>query len=380
MSTSNHEEFIPVHTPWITDREKELVNQALDTGWISSEGPFVGEFEAAMAQRVNRKHGIAVTNGTAALELSVRALDIGPGDEVILPTFTIISCAQAVTNVGATPVTVDCDPQTWNMSTDEVAAAVTPRTKAIMAVHIYGLPVNMDPILEIARKHNLAIIEDAAEAIGQTYNGRPCGSFGDISCLSFYANKHVTTGEGGMILTDDPAVAERCRGLRNLCFQPERRFVHEELGANCRFTNLQAALGLAQLERLEETIAIKRALGLRYRELLCDMEGLQLPERATSYAENCYWVFGVALKDPEIATAPDVIDALMERGVGSRPFFWPMHEQPVFRKAGLFHDCSHPHAERLARSGLYLPSSATLNNSQLERIADALRQALNAIA
>src|SRR5438105_13507940 len=254
--------FIPVNEPLLDGNEKKYLAECIDTRWISSEGPFVQRLEEGMAQHVGRKYGIAVCNGSAALDVAVTALGLGPGDEVILPTFTIISCAAAIVRAGATPVVVDCDPLTWNMDIEQVAQKITPRTRAIMVVHIYGLPVDMDPILELAEKHGLKIIEGAAELIGQTYRSqwsvvsgqwsvRPCGSFGDISTFSFYPNKHVTTGEGGMIVTDDSELAERCRSLRNLCFQAKRRFVHEELGWNLRFTNLQAALGLAQLETLD---------------------------------------------------------------------------------------------------------------------------------
>lgn len=255
-------DFIPVNEPVIGEREKELVLECLNTGWISSEGPFVSQFEEAFSRRVGRKHGVACSNGTAALDLAVAALRLSPGDEVILPTFTIISCAAAIVRAGATPVVVDADPDTWNMVPEQVAAAITPRTAAIMVVHIYGLPVDMDPILELADRHQLAVIEDAAELIGGTYKSRPCGSFGHISTFSFYPNKHITTGEGGMVVTDDPDLAARCRSLRNLCFQPKQRFIHEELGWNYRMTNLQAALGLGQLERLDSALERKREIGM----------------------------------------------------------------------------------------------------------------------
>ena len=244
--------FIPVNEPLLDGNEKKYLCECIDSGWISSEGPFVRKFEERMSRAAGRKYGIAVTNGTAALELAVRALCIGEGDEVIMPAFTIISCAMAVTNAGAVPVLVDSDIHTWNMNVDELEEKITDRTKAIMMVHTYGLPVDADRVLELAEKYGLKIIEDAAEMHGQTYKGRPCGSFGEISTFSFYPNKHVTTGEGGMIVTDDAELAERCRSLRNLCFKKDIRYVHDELSGNYRFTNLQAAVGLAQLERLEE--------------------------------------------------------------------------------------------------------------------------------
>lgn len=368
--------MIPVNEPLLDGNEARYLQECIATGWISSEGPFVERFEAEMAARVGRRYGVAVTNGTAALEAAVVALGLGPGDEVILPTFTIISCAAAVVRAGATPVVVDCDPVTWNMDVGQVADRITRRTRAIMAVHIYGLPVDMDPLLALAERHGLRVIEDAAEMHGQTYRGRPCGSFGDLSVFSFYPNKHVTTGEGGMILTDDPALAERCRSLRNLCFQPGRRFVHEELGWNLRMSNLQAAVGVAQLERLDEFVARKRRMGRRYTELLANVPGLQLPLPATDYAENIYWVYGVVLDDALPFDAEEAMARLRRAGVGTRPFFWPMHEQPVFRRMGLFANERHPVAERLARRGFYLPSGLALTDQQIEQAAQALQECL----
>jgi len=368
--------MIPVNEPLLDGNEKKYLNQCIETGWISSGGPFVKQFEEQFAARVGRKHGIAVCNGSMALDAAVAALGIGSGDEVILPTFTIVSCAAAIVRAGAVPVVVDCDLHTWNVDVNLIETRITPRTKAIMVVHIYGLPVDMDPILALAEKYGLRIIEDAAEMHGQTYKGRPCGSFGDISTFSFYPNKHVTTGEGGMIVTDDDDLAERCRSLRNLCFQPHRRFVHEELGWNLRMSNLQAAVGVAQLERLDEFVARKRRMGQRYTDLLADVSGLQLPVPRTDYAENIYWVYGVVLKDEVHFDAEEVMQRLRQREIGSRPFFWPMHEQPIFRKMGLFSGESCPVAERIARHGLYIPSGLALTDAQIERVADALLEAL----
>jgi perosamine synthetase len=367
-------DFIPVNQPLLDGNEKKYLLDCIDTGWISSEGPFVREFEEKFAGRVGRQHGIAVANGSGALDIAVQALQLGPGDEVILPTFTIISCAASIVRARAAPVLVDADPVTWNISVKQLAERITPSTKAIMVVHIYGLPVDMGPIIELARIHDLKIIEDAAEMHGQTYNGQPCGSFGDISTFSFYPNKHITTGEGGMLVCDDPELAERCRGLRNLCFHAKKRFVHEELGWNYRMTNLQAALGLAQLERLNEFVDRKRAMGKRYTVLLKDIDGVQLPPERTEYAENIYWVYGLVLDDSIPFDAEEVMKRLAAAGIGTRPFFWPMHEQPVFKKMGLFTGESYPVAERLARRGFYLPSGLALTEQQLERIAEAARE------
>ncbi len=367
-------DFIPVNEPVLDGNEKKYLGECIDSGWISSEGPFIKEFEEKFAKRVGRGHGIAVCNGSAALDAAAAALDLKAGDEVIMPTFTIISCASAITRLGAVPALIDCDPATWNMQVARIEERITERTRAIMAVHIYGLPVDMDPLLDIAERHGLDVIEDAAEMIGQTYNGRPCGSLGRISTFSFYPNKHVTTGEGGMIVTDDDALAERCRSLRNLAMKAPRRFVHDELGWNFRMTNMQAALGLAQLERLDEFVPRKRRIFERYSELLSGVEGLQLPLAATDYATNINWVFGVVIADDVGFDADEAMRRLAALNIGTRPFFWPMHEQPVFRSMGLFEGESHPAAERIARRGFYLPSGLALTDDQLVRVADAVRE------
>jgi perosamine synthetase len=363
--------FIPVNEPVIGEREKELVMECLNTGWISSEGPFVSQFEEAFSRRVGRQHGIACANGSAALDIAVAALKLGPGDEVILPTFTIISCAAAIVRAGATPVVVDADPNTWNMVPEQVAEAITPRTSAIMVVHIYGLPVDMDPILELADRHGLAVIEDAAELIGGSYKGRPCGSLGTISTFSFYPNKHITTGEGGMVVTDDPSLAERCRSLRNLCFHAKQRFVHEELGWNFRMTNLQAALGLAQLESLNTTLKKKIKIGNLYQTGLASIPQLQLPNASTHFAENLYWVFGLVNKDPA-SDATRICNKLFKLGVGTRPFFYPMHLQPVLKDLDLFGNLSLPVSETLALNGFYIPSGVALSTDQIDRVIQAL--------
>lgn len=369
--------MILVNEPLLDGNEKKYLNECIDTGWISSEGPFIKAFEEKMAAAVGRKFGIAVSNGSVALDAAVLALGLSKGDEVIMPSFTIISCAAAVVRAGATPVLVDSDPVTWNMDINQVAEKITARTKAIMVVHIYGLPVDMDPVLELAQKHGLKIIEDAAEMHGQTYKGNPAGSFGDISTFSFYPNKHITTGEGGMIMTDDENLANKCRSLRNLCFIPEKRFYHEELGFNFRMTNMQAALGLAQLERLEEFVAKKRRMGQQYTSLLKDVPSIQLPLEKTTYADNIYWVFGIVLNDEVPFDAFEAMKKLGAEKIGSRPFFWPMHEQPVFHKMGLFVNEQYPVAERIARRGFYVPSGLALKPEQIVTVSEAVKKILS---
>jgi perosamine synthetase len=367
---------IPVNEPLLNGNEQRYLVECIETGWISSEGPFIKRFEAEFAVRVDRQYGIAVSNGSGALDVAVAALGIGAGDEVILPTFTIISCAAAIVRAGAVPVVVDADPVTWNLDVSQIEAKITPRTKAIMVVHIYGLPVDLEPISNLATKYGLFVIEDAAEMLGQTYKARPCGSFGDISTFSFYPNKHVTTGEGGMVVTDDPQLAARCQSLRNLCFEPQQRFVHQELGWNLRMSNLQAAVGVAQLERLDEFIARKRARGRRYTELLADLPGIQLPLTKTDYAENIYWVYGIVLNNEVPFDAKVAMQKLAADRIGTRPFFWCMHEQPIFEKMRLFEGVSCPVAERLARRGFYLPSGMALTDAQIDRVTMALKEIL----
>jgi perosamine synthetase len=370
---------IPVNEPLLDGNEKKYLLECIETGWISSEGPFVAQFEEEMASITSRKQGIAVCNGSVALELAVAALEFQPNDEIILPAFTIISCVAAIIRQNCVPVLFDSHPTTWNMDIADIEAKITSKTKAIMVVHTYGLPVDMTPVLELAEKYGLRIIEDAAEMHGQTYRGRPCGSFGDISTFSFYPNKHVTTGEGGMVVTDDEYLAERCRSLRNLCFQPERRFVHDELGYNFRMTNLQAALGMAQLERLGEFIDRKRAMGKRYTEMLSALPDFDLPLARTDYADNIYWVYGLVLKDGVPSDAQQLMHHLAQKKIGTRPFFWPMHEQPVFRKMGLFKDDRHPVAERLSRRGFYIPSGLALTGKQMRRVVDVLKSVMREI-
>jgi perosamine synthetase len=288
-----------------------------------------------------------------------------------MPAFTIISCAAAALRFGAIPVLVDSEPETWNMDVSQVERLVTPRTRAIMAVHIYGHPVDMDPLLEIARKHGLLVIEDAAEVHGAEYKGRKCGAIGDISAFSFYANKIVTTGEGGMVLTSNGEMAARARSYRNLCFRPDRRFFHTELGNNLRMTNLQAAVGVAQMERIEEFVALKRKWGGCYREGLSRIEGIKC-QVEKPWAKMVYWMYCIELDARLELSAEKVIAELGRRGIGSRPFFLGLHEQPVLQERGLFKGLRFPVCERISRLGLYLPSGLTLNEDKIDSVVSNL--------
>lgn len=370
--------MIPVNEPLLNGNEKKYLNDCINTGWIGSEGPFVKRFEDEMARYIGRKYAVACSSGSAALDIAVRALGLNKGDEVIMPSFTIISCCQSVVTNGLRPVLVDSDFKTFNIKTEDIEAKITPKTKAIMIVHIYGLSVDIDPILELARKYNLKIIEDAAEVIGQEYKGKRCGSFGDISIFSFYPNKHITTGEGGMVLMDDESLYEKSKSLRNLCFSPDgkKRFIHEDLGWNYRMTNLQAALGVAQLEKIDEVVAKKRWIGYRYNELLKDIEVINLPVAKTDFCENIYWVYAITLKDEYPKNAKEVMAELAKYKIDTRPFFYPMHKQPVFNKMGLFVDEKLPNSEKLYERGFYIPSGLALTEEQINEVSKAMHEVL----
>lgn len=375
--------MIPVNEPRLDGREKELLAECIDTGWISSDGPFVEKFEHDFANYLGLANdGVAVCNGTAAIEAALYGLGVKEGDEVIIPSFTIISCAVAVIRLGAIPVLVDIDRTNWCMDVEQVEQCITEKTKVIMAVHIYGHPVDMDPLLRLARKYDLRILEDAAEVHGAEYysreNGeqwRKCGAIGDAASFSFYANKIITTGEGGMVVSADQEVIARARSYRNLCFRPEKRFYHTELGYNFRMTNLQAAVGVAQMERIDEFLATKRRLGAHYGKRLSEFDGVRF-QSEQSWARAVYWMYSVELS-PELGIdAEDMMDRLRERGVGSRPFFRGLHRQPALQKLGLFVGEEYPETDHAYRYGFYLPSGLTLDEATVDTVCAALADAL----
>jgi perosamine synthetase len=375
--------LIPVSEPELGPAELAQVTEALLAGQISSAGVGVHVFEERWAAYCGRRHGVAVTSGTAALQLAVACLDLDPGDEIIMPTFTIISCALAAAHCGAVPRLVDANPRTWCMETSAIRNAIGPRTRAIMPVHIYGHPVDMDSILDVAEQHGLAVIEDAAEAHGAEYRsarGRSetwlrCGSFGAMSCFSFYANKLLTTGEGGMLVTDDDGLAQRARVLRNLSFEPGRRFRHDRLGYNFRLSNLQAALGIPQVARMDDIVAKKRAMAAAYTKGLRDVAGIALPVEEP-WAKSVFWMYGIVVDLATGLDAEELAKRLADRGVETRPFFLGLHEQPVFRRLGWTTEQRFPVAERLARQGLYLPSGLGLRSEQIEQVIDAVRKSM----
>ena len=367
--------MIPVSTPLFISNEKKYVAQCIDSGWVSSEGPYVKEFEERFAKFCGRKYGVAVSSGTAALEVAMGVLGLKPGDEVIMPTFTIISCPFAVMQYGLIPVFVDADPQTWTIDTAKIEEKITKRTRAIMAVHIYGHPCDMDPISRIAKKHHLKIIEDAAEAHGAEYKKKKCGSFGDISCFSFYANKIISTGEGGMIVTDSKAYAEKAQLLRDLGFDKKRKYIHETLAKNYRMTNLQAALGVAQTKNIQKLVAMKRKNGTYYTKKLQKIPGLQLPVEMP-WAKNVYWMYGIVLDESTGYTAETFMSALAKKGIGTRHFFYPLHLQPILKREGIKSRGEYPVAERIAKQGLYLPSGLGLRNREIDKVCQEVANAL----
>jgi len=366
--------MIPVFEPDIGDREIEGVLAALKRGEISgSFGTAIPEFERLFAGYVGCKHGVATSSGTTALHAAVAAAGIGPGDEVLVSACTNIATALAVAHNGAVPVPVDSEPTTWNLDLDLVERLITPRTRAIIPVHVYGHPVDMDRLMRIAEAHQLTVIEDCAESHGATVRGRMTGGFGQMGCFSFYANKIITTGEGGMVTTNDDALAERLRLLRNLGFtQP--RFRHEILGYNFRMTGMQAAMGVAQVKRIESIVEGKRRMAAAYNRALAPLEWLQLPAEA-DWARNVYWMYAVTIRPTSRLGRADVVRLLDKAGVETRTFFCPMNAQPALQRLAGFRAVPCPVAESLWERGFYLPSSTNLTDVQIGQVAGALADA-----
>lgn len=364
--------IIPVCEPTLSGNEMKYVQQAIETNWISSAGSFIHDFEAMFADACGSRYGIACANGTVAMHLALATLGLEPGDEVIVPTFTMIATINAVTYCGATPVLVDCEPDFWQMDVQQVAEKITPRTKAIVPVHIYGHPVDMDPLMELAQQQDITVIEDAAEAHGAEYKGRRCGGLGDAAAFSFYGNKIITTGEGGMITTNDREIAKLAWNLRDHAFSTERHFWHKFVGFNYRMTNLQAAVGLAQVEQMDKFVAARRRNAAKYTSRLQDIPGITTPPEA-EWAKNVYWMYGILVDQDAYGMNRDQLrHELAERGVETRTFFIPMHCQPVYWQ--MFKGQRYPVAERLCRDGFYLPSASSLTLEEIEYVAGVIRE------
>ena len=366
--------MIPVCVPLLGEKELEYAIDCIKTNWISSKGKYVEEFEKKFANYCGCKYGITTTSGTAALHLALASIGVGRVDEIIIPTFTMIATTFAIVYCGAKPVLVDAEPETWNVDIDQIEDKITDRTKAIMPVHIYGHPCDMGPIMKLAEKYDLYVIEDAAESHGAEDKGKKTGGIGDVGCFSFYANKIITCGEGGMVVTNNKEIAERGKSLRNLSFPKEKRiYQHSEVGYNYRMTNIQAAIGLAQFERIDELVEMRRKNARLYNEYLKDVTGMKLPVER-EWAKNVYWMYSILIEDDFGMSRNGLMDRLMEKGIETRMFFVPMHQQLVFQKMGLFKEENYPVAEELARKGVYLPSSPKLKEKEIRYICDVIRE------
>ncbi len=365
--------MIPVCVPLLGGKELEYVTNCVNTNWISSKGKYVEEFEKRFSEYCGCKYGITTTSGTTSLHLALASIDLKKSDEVIVPAFTMISSLFSIVYCCAKPVLVDADKETWNMDIQQIEEKVSDRTKAIMPVHIYGHPCDMDPIMKIAKKHGLFVLEDAAEAHGAEYKGKKAGGIGDVGCFSFYANKIITCGEGGMVVTNNEAIARRAKTLRDLSFEEGkgRIYLHSEVGYNYRMTNLQAAIGLAQFERINELIEMRRRNAQLYNKFLEDTNGIRLPIEK-EWAKNVYWMYSILI-EPEFGISRDkLMNELEKKGIETRSFFIPMNKQPVFGKMHLFEGENYPIAEELSKRGLYLPSSSGLKRDEIRHICDSI--------
>jgi perosamine synthetase len=366
--------FIPVAAPSLIGNEKKYVQDCLDTSWISSCGKYVDLFEEQFAHFCNTRHALACCNGTAALHLALMALDVGPGDEVIIPTLTFVATANAVTYCGATPVFVDSEPVTWNMDTSLIESLITDRTKGIIVVHLYGHPVDMDPIIEVARAHSLFVIEDAAEAHGAEYKGRRIGSLSDIATFSFYGNKIITTGEGGMVVTNDSTLAHKIRTLKGQGLDPERRYWFPQVGYNYRMTNIAAAIGLAQLEKVDWHVERRRDIASAYKATLNNVPGVTM-QAELPWARCVYWMSSIVLDENLPISRDEVMANLAQDGIETRPFFYPMHMLPMYQH--IKGKTIYPVAERVSAQGINLPTYAAMSSKDIEYICSRLIETLS---
>ena len=359
--------MIPVSKPIILRQDINSVSKVMKDGWITSEGPAVKMFEKKFSNLIKKKYASTVSNGTAALEIAIKCLNLKKNDEIIIPNFTIVSNLIAVLKNNLKPVLVDCDPFTWNMNIEQIKKAINPRTKAILATHIYGYPIEIDKIKIICKKNKLFLIEDAAEMLGHNYKKHKCGFYGDISTFSFYANKHVTTGEGGMILTDSSKFDKKIKSLRNLCFGKKDRFNHDDIGWNYRLSNLQAAFGLSQLNRLNKTLVLKKNIGKLYFQKLKNNKEIFIQSPNYKGIENIYWVVGIVIKKKSI-TAKILMNYLKSKGIQTRPFFYPMNKQRFLKKYNIKLKGSFPISENISKYGIYLPSGPDIKLKDIEKV------------
>jgi len=353
---------IPVAKPVFEGRELEYLSDCIKSGWISSLGKYVTEFEQGFARYIGCQYGVAVHTGTAALHLALAALDIGPGDEVIIPDLTFAATANAVIYTGAKPVLVDVEEDTWNIDPRQLEKAINENTKAVIAVHLYGHPCDMEPILDICDRYKIVLVEDAAQAHGAEYRGKKVGSIGKIGCFSFFANKLITTGEGGICVTDDPELTHRIEHLRDHGMSPTKKYWHDAVGYNYRMTNLQAAVGVAQLERIEWFVERKRMVANLYRNHLADIGNLVLPTEK-DYAKNIFWMFTICIREACKVSRDELMQLLKSEGVDTRPVFFPLHVMPPYCT-----EKTYPNSEKISKAGISLPSSAALTEQDVDRV------------
>ena len=369
-----NERFVPLAAPLMAGNEKEYVLDCIESSWISSCGKYVERFERAFADFCGVRHAVSCNSGTAALHVALLALGVGPGDEVIVPTLTFVATANAVTYCGARPRFVDIEPDTWTIDPALIEAKITARTKAILPVHLYGYVANMDDITEIARRHNLFVVEDAAEAHGAEFRGRRVGSLSDVAAFSFYGNKIITCGEGGMVVTNSEEIGRYAAQLRGQGVDLNKRYWFPIVGYNYRMPNLTAAVGLAQLERIDWHVNRRREIAGWYREILGQVPGIRWQAESVG-RRNVDWLFTITLHEPVRVSRDDVIARLAERGVETRPVFYPMHVLPPYQEMGK-EDGAFPVADRVARSGLSLPTWAGLEREDVTYVCDALRECI----
>ena len=371
----NKKEFFSVSTPNVTQKDIISVNKALKAGWISSEGPEVKKFEKNFSKYIGHKYAVAVSSGTAALEIAIKSLNLKKGDEIIIPNFTIISNALAAIKQDLKIKLIDCGKFDWNMDISQIKKNISKKTKAIIATHIYNFPLRIDLLKKICKKKKIFIFEDAAEVFGQKLNKKLCGSYGDISTFSFYANKQITTGEGGMITTNNKKLYEKSSSLKNLSFGKKDRFNHDDIGWNYRMTNIQASLGISQLKRINQIVRIKHKIGLEYYKRLKSNSNLYIPGIRKKYAKNIYWVVAILILNKKLKIdAKSMMKKLKAEGIATRPFFWPMHKQKILKKYNISKNASFPNSNYICKYGLYLPSGLNLKTSEINFICSKINK------
>lgn len=370
--------FIPVNEPKILKEDILSINKILKDGWISSEGNNVKLFEKKFSKFIGHKYGITVSNGTAALEIAVQSLNLPKNSEVIIPNFTIFSNAIACLKNNLKIKPVDCNKFDWNMNLESILKNITSKTKLIIATHIYNYPLQIEKLIKICKQKKIILMEDAAENFGQVYKNKMCGSFGDISTYSFYANKQITTGEGGMITTNSKYLYEKACNLRNLSFGKVDRFNHEDLSSNNRMSNIQATLGLSQLKRIKTIVKKRHLIGEEYYKYLSVNKNIYIPIPKKNNVKNIYWVVGILIVNTKLNfNAKYVMNKLKKKNIGTRPFFWPMHRQKVLKKMSFYNSKKFPNSDYLSKYGLYLPSSLTLTKKKIKYISKCVNEITN---